>query len=574
MSNISALSLEAAERFVQTAIVVDNEAGFGPMANWQAPRVAQKAAKPSVGGKDTPANDTDAPVDGEETDSEADDSHYLDMKALGETFMEREIVCAAYRPEVGDEMINATIKAASTADIAIIDWQLEGEAGGSTRAKEIIAALLTNDADTGPRLRLIAIYTGQKDLQNLSKELLRYIHKVDALQGFAPLEDDATIIDGPFARVVFINKERTFGAIVGERKASEAELPEMLLQQYAYLACGILPSTAMVAIAEVRHATPHLLTVFHQGLDGAYVGHRAMIPVAEDAESFLRRLISEELDAVIETAGTVPHYAGKQAIEQWLENLEGNGHKFNSEDGRECSSELVKDILDHVSEDPENYEKSVLALIKEKAAGNGEKNKALYREFAQLFYPAGEHRGALLEFSRLSNLKREDAPRSRFHDDWVPILTLGTILRPIVKDGENHPGNVTPGQLLVCLQPRCDSVRIAPDNGRTFPFLLLTPDGDKYRFVLRSDGEDRTYQGYPYLYNSALFDFAPKDVAEPFIKAELCDGQFIFTDINGNTFEWVADMKDLQAQNVAGQIGARAASVGYDEHEWLRFKNR
>lgn len=568
-----ALCCDAAERFVQTAIVVDNEASLGPpQGEAPASRIAKKRGRPKTGRSDSGAEEsgsteatTGAPITGE-----IDTSHYLDMKALGDTFLKQKIVCGVYRPDENEKMIEPTIAAASTADIVIIDWQLQGPKKGSARAKEIVAELLKRDANTGPRLRLVAIYTGQKELRGLAAELFEHIREIAELETFRPCDADPTVLLGPHARLIFVNKERTLGAIKGDRVASESNLPGLLLKEYARLARGILPATAMAAIADIRKATPHILTVFHKGLDGAYVGHRAMIPTAEDAEPFLRRIITEELDTVIETAGTASRFAGKSAVEKWLFDLSESGHEFKKGASSAASIAAIKGVLDLASEDPSDYITPAVAIMKNVFGAKGVKQ--IFRNFGQLFYSEGADRAALLEFSRLCDLKRENCTRSRFSENWVPVLSLGSVVRPLFDGKGKGPGGVAPNQLLLCVQPRCDSVRIPSAEGRKFPFLLISPKEDRFQFVVRSGEEDITYVGPSVMYNTVLFEFSPLNNDEPFVISQKKGVDFVFTDNSNNKFEWIADMKDLQAQNIAGNLGARAASVGYDEHEWLRWR--
>jgi hypothetical protein len=102
--------------------------------------------------------------------------------------------------------------------------------------------------------------------------------------------------------------------------------------------------------------------------------------------------------------------------------------------------------------------------------------------------------------------------------------------------------------------------------------LLLNEDEKKFQLVVNSDGTDRTYSMQLFFYDAVLFKFAPITRKEAVIKAQKEGDRFVFKDAGGSTFEWIADMKDLPAQREVGLVGARAASVGLDEHEWLRMK--
>jgi hypothetical protein len=48
-------------------------------------------------------------------------------------------------------------------------------------------------------------------------------------------------------------------------------------------------------------------------------------------------------------------------------------------------------------------------------------------------------------------------------------------------------------------------------------------------------------------------------------------GRYLFRDIDGLTYAWLGDLKDMKAQRWAGELGSRVQIVGLDEFEWLRW---
>ncbi|MCG7972472.1 MAG: response regulator receiver domain [Candidatus Thiodiazotropha taylori] len=559
------LCLNAAERFVQSAIVVDNDSGFGPEED-RSPKVANAKLPP---GSLPTAVGNEVNADEAGISDSAMDTHYLDFKALGEAFLDRKIVCGTYRPTSDDDMVDTTCKAASTADIAVIDWHLEGNGGGSLKAKEIITAILNSDKAAGPRLRLIAVYTAQQGLVDLATELKEYLEG----EGIHDVSQDngSSVLVSRHLRIAFFNKQATMAHVEGDPIAEERELPGLLLKEYAKLAKGILPSTAMSAIADIRKATPHLLTIFHSDLDGAYVGHRAMIPVSEDSEAFLRRLITEEVDAAIEGSGTVPHFAGEQAIEHWLDFSTNEENLFKDNDGNTCSVDAMKAILTCSSENPIKHNENFSNAI---TAGFGKIAPGIKKEFAQVFYDDGDEQTFLREFSRLCDLKREATPRTLTENSSLPILSLGTIVRPLPADGQGTlPSGVDQGELLLCVQPRCDSVRLAKGLDRNFPFLKLRPNQSRFHLVCCVDNQQQTYEVITSPYSMLMMPFSPAEEAKPKIEATPSQENFVFTDSKGACYEWVAEMKELQAQHFVSLLGSKATRVGIDWHEWILRKN-
>lgn len=50
-------------------------------------------------------------------------------------------------------------------------------------------------------------------------------------------------------------------------------------------------------------------------------------------------------------------------------------------------------------------------------------------------------------------------------------------------------------------------------------------------------------------------------------------GKFIFKEIyeQGDTFEWILDLKDLHSQRIVTNYVSSLSRIGLDESEWLRI---
>ncbi len=179
---------------------------------------------------------------------------------------------------------------------------------------------------------------------------------------------------------------------------------------------------------------------------------------------------------------------------------------------------------------------------------------------------------ANLDFSRLCSLKREAFGLRKPVDDWIPRLTLGTILQVRISGGD---------QFLLCLQPRCDSVRLEKDKVWNFPFLILQNANSKLNVVIKCFGQDDKAIDKKLFYdpkprNQIVYSF--KSITGDAIEAIEEDGKFTFDDEghggDKTKFIWVADLQDSIAQRIADELSARVGSVGFDEYEWLRRKAR
>ncbi|NJO34584.1 MAG: hypothetical protein HC869_17085 [Rhodospirillales bacterium] len=90
----------------------------------------------------------------------------------------------------------------------------------------------------------------------------------------------------------------------------------------------------------------------------------------------------------------------------------------------------------------------------------GKDYKVTSGTLSRVFYLTAEAaQNGIQQLARLSAFQRE-MHRTRWPQDWAPKLALGTVIQQIA--------NGTPGTILMCAQPRCDSVRL--DGATAFPF--------------------------------------------------------------------------------------------------------
>ena len=64
---------------------------------------------------------------------------------------------------------------------------------------------------------------------------------------------------------------------------------------------------------------------------------------------------------------------------------------------------------------------------------------------------------------------------------------------------------------------------------------------------------------FPYLTEMFTFDSASKQ--QDFVLATMEADRYIFTDVDRNRFEWLADLKDLTAQWAASQLGRASIAL-------------
>jgi len=173
----------------------------------------------------------------------------------------------------------------------------------------------------------------------------------------------------------------------------------------------------------------------------------------------------------------------------------------------------------------------------------------------------------------LCSLKRETFGLRTPVEGWTPRLTLGTILQ--LREGAKDT-------FLICLQPRCDSVRLEKNKILKFPFLVLEEVKGKLNVVIKAFDKDFNPVDKKLFYepkprNQIVYEF--KSVTDDAIVSTNEGGVFKFKNENNiadniKEFWWVADLKDFVAQKIADEMSTRVGSVGFDEYEWLRRKAR
>jgi hypothetical protein len=583
--------VKGAKTFVQTAIIIDNQAVYGDSTSPQEPEpktavmrpvrllkeratdaetdqtvraevhqprpvepetiIPTREEEPKPAANDSPESE----IRGNESGDTVRQPHDLRAKDLTDAFNKFAVICGVYRPGAGENLADVFTAAAQHADIVIIDWYLEPHT--SQQAKEIIRRILKNDFEEHGRLRLIAVFTSQPGVSSLAGELLKAVEQEDSLKGKFHVDEATHTINSTDTRICFLNKadvtEAADADIVQER-----DLPERLLQEFASLTEGVLSTYAVNSIAAVRRATHNILSVFSRSLDGAYVSHRCGLLHPDDAKEFARELIASEIATVVGMAEQADQCVSSDVIELWVDHIAAGGRRFSN-----GQAQLAAD--------------SVKAVVR---SGVGEINQVSInpKKLTQLFYDSPEEAWRRnSDFSRLSTFKTEAKGRSRFPKAWVPVLSLGSVLkiprvRPVTREIHDAYGLIE-ADYLVCVQPRCDSVRLIPPTA--FPFQLAKFSGKPFNLVvLEQEGCSHELLVSYKPRDAVMVTFIPDADRGTVVARRDEHNNFIFSDQDGRQFIWVGDIKDLKAQRDASEVAYSVHRVGVDDFEWLRLMGK
>ena len=473
----------------------------------------------------------------------------LDAESVINGFADLGSVCAVLSATPGHESRERTVRAAKRADIVVLDWKIGESVGGE--ALSVMREILRDDYH-GRRLRLMAIYTGEPDLNGIHG---RVRAAADEFYEDDELMDDPAslrISKGPLHIVVLAKA----GVLPSSDRArvsavSESELAVRLTEEFALMAGGLLRNVAISGIAAVRDNAHRILAKFGRRLDPGYLGHRLLLPHPPDAEDHVEAALGSEITSVIEEQR--PGYrANIEAIESWLTR--------QSSDGLDLLEPFpFQGQPDPVGRWPELLLKGIGPGVELPEGGRRQLEERATEVFTA--NPA-EALQSSRQFAALLSLK------TRYHGR-PPRLSIGTVLRT---EGAEEP------RYFLCLQPKCDSVRLNAATG--FPLIPLTPlaltggsNGALTRLVAEVEHDQWEFfeiGAKPSELIRGVFEPGDNPPGEV-LASEGQPGRFYFDDANGDQrYWWVADLKDEHALRVAAEVANALSRPGPNDSEWLR----
>ncbi len=550
-----------ARNFLQTAVVVDDRAFLH-----HAEREVGTLLEPRRGVRTLPGQQQTAPMPVEQRQD-------LDAKVLIDAFAEAGLVCAVLRPQFMRDQTSssaapekmATVKsrarhATHRADIVVIDWRLsadEPEVG--TKALELIHSILTDDAavdtraaDGCPRLRLIAVYTGEPDLEGIARKAEQFLkdkkHNSVTRNGFV-------VSTGRVRIPVFAKAGVDRQPGEKERQLGEQDVPERLIREFAETNQGLLANVALASLGALRDNTHRVLGRFSAELDPAYVAHRALLVPPEEAEFHPIPLLAAEFESILTDAQVSGHVSGK-GIKGWLAaqrscglNLDGKFGDMTADQVEEALLVLIEKGLGDRAQSADFPDwRGFLDTIRE------ERDKTALSRITDALTPAGIDGSA--RDKELALLMSVRSP----YGERKPQLTLGTILRFKEKKKQKY---------LLCIQPRCDSAHV--EGCRTFPFLRLEDVGgsDLFELVVKDRGDLRSLRVNLKPHRVKQFNFRPAQGNDT-IRAEKKGSGWVFNSTDGPELHWVGDLRREQAQRILNRFASEFSRVGLTESEWLR----
>ena len=538
MSEFRQRCKETAKRFLRTVVIVDDEAYNEPA---QSPGALEKPTRHTVGSRPstTAAESSTSVTDKtEERAAEKVGSHRLDTRTLVESFSRQGLICAVLAPRPGADPSDIVDLSVKRTDIVILDWQLNGDDG--QRTLSILRSILKEDA--GERLRLIAIYTGEQEISEIGRTIVRECS--GSKRKFAGDARDI-VLSYRHCRIVIYSKSN-LPKHLSDRSLSESNLPEALIGDFAAMGEGLLPNIALMSLAAIRENVHKVLDRFDAELDPALLTHRACLSVPDDSQQHMVSQLASELHAIMEDAvATVKPEempAGMDAIKEWLDTSLGVGEDTRFGEGKMASRDDIIALLH------EGWEERKPDCLKKKDF------KYLTTGFSK-----GERTDHLLDH-RLAWMFHF---RTIFNAP-LPILQLGTVL---CKTNDSN------ASYYLCMRPKCDSVRL---RGKTIFLLLPLIESDKnlIQIVLRTDRD--TYRRFGVCTEMdqwLLAPFEPSQDGESIVAKRgdpSDDPLFYFSDAGGSRYDWIGELKAEFAQRMAHEFASRLSRVAVTDSELLR----
>jgi len=569
MSTLKAFARDAARRYLQSAVFVDDEifdkhSGM-PVETADLP----KSRKPIF--RRTASKGTIQTAEQKKSDATAVEQPYH-PKDLVSSFAQEGIICALYEPpkDFPTNPDSEIFKLCERTDIIILDWDFSGDRG--KKALDLIAVLVKQSHQEFPHhTRLLSIYTADPSLVAVANQIGDRLRA----EGFPalPEQSQCRLRSGATRLLVFGKDIPRIGADEEQFTLKEKQLANRLVEEFADMNSGILPSYALHAMAAVRHNSKRILDRFHGEMDAAFLLHRAMVIDNEEALEQLPELLSEELLAVIEEEHTT--VAGiRKCFNKLASQFEIGPPKrpWCDKNGK-----------------PMDASDSLRNLLKSGVGGLTDKNQEI-KQIANLAKKGwrGVDAQTIQDLQLMVDPNKTEsnqrlaslfASRTQYNNK-IRHLCYGTIVRHRESKGKNAPWVYS-----FCFMPICDSVRLQltkqfkHGDPVSFPFWRLREDVyagstenrrgivlelfDKTHVELSAGGKPR----------DMLWDasFNVNKTTGTVTASRKRDGGFTFVTNDKLRVAWVGQLKPLHSQRIAYDIGQSLSRVGLVEAEWLRL---
>lgn len=548
---------DAARLFAHTMIVVDDE----PVDKAAKEEVTADIILPSRLAASEAAKNQNLP----KRAAKEQHSHSLDAKTLIKSALDLGLVCSVVNPS-GDEdnVAKGVAKASIRADIISLDWHMRGDDDGAL-ACNIVKEILRQDAAIGGRLRLIAIYTGDKRQATILQKVKKSLSPARDIK-IQDIEGNRVLTNSTGLRLVWRQK-----AVQNKKLKTavlEADLPKNLLTEFSGLSSGLLSNVALATISSMRDTTHHVLSKFSSDLDGPFFHHRALLKNSHESTDYAVSIVMSALKSEVDKSHVTEQFITDGAIRRRLQVIStGKNHltlRYIDEQKEKEFHFSLDDILTIIEAGHEKWPPEILNAAKARPANaaNRKPTKGSYKsDFSTVFAENRDSaRKHMKHFSFLTNSSLSELTKTL--QKTPPKLELGSVLH---SKGHGY---------LLCLQATCDAVR----GDGSFFFIPLVPTDGRPDIVIphKKSKTDPNYTSLSvpakcYTKSVSLdFDAIDSSLARVPIIFDADKETFHVQDKSRNTFRWLGTLKYKRAMRIAQDVGQQMSRIGFDEFEPFR----
>lgn len=547
-------SKEIAERFLQTIVIIDDQAYFGkttPISDIQQNYIDDekentKSDSESKGSAKRARGITESLTI--PSDERKGPTHDLDAQKVMNSFARKKIICSVINPTLDSDLTDTFKNLATSADVIVVDWDLKKNEQNGETALDILEHISQSAVETPSQLRLFIIYTGDPDIVGIADKIKGNL--LNRLDTNIKEDDDGFTLSFKSVRIGVLAKPSTsIPEQYQDRQVSFDELPDRVIIEFTKMTAGLVSNVAVEAMTCLRQNTFRILGRFTQDLDTPYLTHRFLQSLPSDVEDHIVSLIAAEFYAIMNEV-EVGTEAGTEAIGHWLD-------AYGIEEIEPISpKKLTKAHLNQLADTGINHLPNEILNKDQKKKLHKSLTKSLLKSASDTIHDA--------QFAVLTNMRS-------FYENSHRCLTLGTILKTI---GDANSSEITPSYFL-CLQPVCDTVRLSHDEQRAFPFIpldVINDDNGKFSIVVSetSSGATRLVRLMPKTksYYLKIIEFKPRHQDSDRIKT---DDLYRFMDTSSNFYEWVGELRSEHGLRSLQQFANTMSRVGLNESEWLRL---
>lgn len=478
-------------------------------------------------------------------------------------------LCSVYTPSIIGGKDNFS-KVLNKADAIVIDWDMRTSPDKTISLEQSVeinneeddeedapeedprgefACDLIGDVVKGTEgIKVILIYTGDSKLRDISESVRSCIKNAEYDAENLIISNDRIIVA---VRAKYNDSTEQFKHTPELKKfiVKYEEIPQCIVDLYLKFTNGLMPNFALKSLSAIRTHTPKILSVFSKNLDMGYLVHKASMEFPEDAKNLLIHIFGDALGNLL--MNVLPDT--QSWTESWVDTYITDSQKNINGVDITRTRILIKQLLQQNSSQTDNFTSRLAQKLIEAIPGLNKSQKH------KLTSPTADL-SILFEVDMMDieESNKQFAILTHHKNIFLPLmsepnLSLGTI---VLDEHDSY---------FVCIQQRCDSVRI---NGeRRFLFLPLEAEG-KNPLLVRNGLKLCPCKDS---YAIKTVKFCPK-AGETVIKANKDHKGYYFTSVHGERFDWIVELKELHAQRISHLYTTQLSRVGLDESEWLRTR--